>query len=146
MKTSQRGIDFIKEFEGCELNAYICSAGNKTIGVGHVIRPTDVIPDTITASEADALLAKDLERFEIAVLEAITADMTQYQFDAFVSLAFNIGGSAFSGSTLVRLFNAGVSPVEVSKQFLRWDKVNGKPLAGLSRRRKAESEMFLGEA
>jgi lysozyme len=146
MKTSQVGIDFIKEFEGCELTSYVCSAGKRTIGVGHVIRPTDVIPDTITEAEADALLAHDLERFEIAVLQAVEVPMEQNEFDALVSLSFNIGTGAFSNSTLLKMLNGKEAKARVSEQFLRWDKVQGKPLAGLTRRRKAERAMFLGES
>lgn len=142
MKTSQRGIDLIKEFEGCELKAYVCSAGKKTIGVGHVIRPTDVIPETITEAEADELLASDLVRFETDILSCVDVDLSQAQFDALVSLAFNVGGDAVKKSTLVRKLNAGEPCAD---EFLRWDKCNGKPLAGLTRRRQAERSMFLGD-
>jgi lysozyme len=146
MKTSQRGIDLIKEFEGCELNAYTCSAGKLTIGYGHVIRPTDVIPNTITESEADELLAKDLERFEIAVLEAVDVPMAQNEFDALVAWSFNVGSHAMANSTLVKKLNGKEAKTRVADELLRWDKVNGKPLAGLTRRRKAERAMFLGDA
>lgn len=143
MKTSQRGIDFIKEFEGLELTRYVCSAGKTTIGIGHVIRPTDMIPETITESEADALLARDLERFEIAMLEAIEVEVNQNEFDAIISLAFNCGAHAIANSTLMKLLNGGASREQCALQFLRWDKANGKPLPGLTRRRQAEKDLFL---
>lgn len=145
MKTSQAGIDFIKSFEGCELEPYVCSAGKKTIGVGHVMR-RDEAYERITPAQADAILAKDLERFEEAVLDAVDVPLSQYEFDACISLAFNIGAHAFANSTLVRLLNHNTDKPTCAEQFLRWDKVNGKPLAGLTRRRAAERELFLGQA
>ena len=143
MKTSQRGIDFIKEFEGFSAVRYICSAGKTTLGIGHVIRPGEVFPDTLSESGADALLARDLERFETDMLEAIEVDLNQNEFDAIISLAFNCGAHAIANSTLMKLLNGGASREQCALQFLRWDKANGKPLPGLTRRRKAEMEMFL---
>jgi GH24 family phage-related lysozyme (muramidase) len=144
MKTSQVGIDFIKEFEAFEPRPYRCSANRMTIGYGHVIRSGEDIT-VLTEQQASDLLAKDLERFEADVLGAIDVPLEQHQFDALVSLAFNIGGSAFKGSTLARILNEREYK-SAAEQVLRWDKVNGKPLAGLTRRRKAERAMFLGEA
>jgi len=141
MKTSQRGIDFIKEFEGCELNPYVCSAGRKTIGVGHVIRPGESFNPPLTEQEANDLLATDLVRFETAILDCVDVPLTQNEFDACVALAFNIGTHAFTNSTLVKMLNNG--DAKVADQFLRWDKCNGKPLAGLTRRRAAERALFL---
>lgn len=148
MKTSQRGIDLIKDFEGCELSAYVCSAGKTTIGYGHVIRQTDVIPDTITEAEANALLAKDLEQFEIAVLNAVDGELEQCEFDALIAWSFNIGTHAMANSTLVKMLNQQEAKSRIADQFLKWDKatIDGvkKPLAGLTRRRQAERAMFLG--
>jgi lysozyme len=144
MKTSQVGIDFIKGFESFEPKPYRCSANRLTIGYGHVIRSGEDLT-VLTEPQASDLLAKDLERFEADVLGAVDVPLEQNQFDALVSLAFNIGGGAFKGSTLVRMLNEH-DYASAADQFLRWDKCNGKPLAGLTRRRQAEAKMFLGEA
>lgn len=143
MKTSQRGIDFIKEFESFSPTIYQCSAGKSTIGFGHVLRAGESFLGPLTLPQANELLAKDLERFEIAVLEAVDVPLNQNEFDACVSLSFNIGGSAFANSTLVKMLNKEEARTRVADQFSRWDKVAGKPLAGLTRRRAAEREMFL---
>ena len=75
--------------------------------------------------------------------KAVKVPVTQSQFDAMVSLAYNIGQGAFAKSTLVKELNAGASKAEVAVQFMRWNKANGRELAGLTRRRKAEKNLFL---
>ena len=139
MKTSQKGIDFIKSFEGFEAKPYRCSANKLTIGYGHVIRTGETYTH-LTEQQANDLLASDLVRFETDILDCVDVPMTQNQFDALVSLAFNVGGDAVKKSTLVRMLNNGDNCAD---QFLRWDKCDGRPLAGLTRRRAAEREMFL---
>lgn len=141
MKTSRRGIDLIKQFEGLRLDAYVCAAGVLTIGYGHT--GPDVQPGmTITEEEADALLRADLEKFERCVSEALTVDVIQPQFDALVSFAFNVGCQALLDSTLLKLIN--VEDFEgAAAQFARWNKAGGRELAGLTRRRAAEAELFL---
>lgn len=144
LRTSQNGVDLIKHFEGCRLKAYKCSAGVWTIGYGHT--GPDVSPSlAITEQQAEQLLEQDLEVFERAVSKLISVPLSQYEFDALVSFAFNVGARALDTSTLRRLLNAG-DHAGAADQFLRWDKVDGKPLEGLTRRRMAERAMFLGEA
>lgn len=142
-KTSQRGTAFIKGFESLELKAYPDpGTGGKpwTIGWGHTkgVKPGD----RITELEADAFLAEDLAVFELTVKSAVKVPITQNQFDALVSLAFNIGGANFAGSTLVKKLNAG-DPIGAADQFPRWKFANGKEMRGLVRRRAAERELFL---
>lgn len=143
MKISDAGIALIKSFEGCELAAYPdpATGGDPwTIGVGHTgpeVRPGLVITD----EEADALLRADIEKFERCVDLAVN-NVTQQQFDACVSLAFNIGCSAFAKSTLVRKIAQG-DMSGAAEEFLRWDKAAGRQMAGLTRRRRAERELFL---
>jgi GH24 family phage-related lysozyme (muramidase) len=129
----------IKEFEGCELTAYVCPAGVLTIGYGST--GGHVTPGkTITEAEAEALLLKDLTRFEKAVNELVKVPMTQGAYDALVSFTFNCGEGAFGESTLLRKLNAGEDPNSTAKTELpRW--TNGG-LAGLVRRRAAEVELF----
>lgn len=143
MQTSNKGASLIKGFERLELKAYPDpGTGGKpwTIGWGHTkgVKPGD----QITQAQAEAFLAEDLAVFESAVNSAIKRLMTQSQFDAMVSLAFNIGGVAFTGSTLVAKFNAG-DIQGAADQFPRWKNASGKEMKGLVRRRAAERELFL---
>lgn len=139
MKTSQRGIDLIKKFEGCKLKTYKCSAGVDTIGYGST--GAHVKPGmTITQAEAEALLVKDLSRFEVGVA-TLAKKTTQGQFDALVSFAFNLGLGALSSSTLLKVHNDGKYS-EAAEQFHRWNKAAGKVLLGLIKRRAAESELY----
>lgn len=101
--------------------------------------------DTCTQEMADAWFAEDIAWVEDCVNRAVTVPMTQEEFDALASLCFNIGCKAFSGSTLVKLLNAGDYD-GASGQFKRWDKQSGKVLAGLTRRRSAEEALFETEA
>lgn len=143
LKTSQRGIALIKSFESLELKAYPDpGTGGKpwTIGWGHTkgVKPGD----RITEQQAEAFLTQDLAVFELTVNSAVKVPVTQSQFDALVSLAFNIGGANFAGSTLVKKLNAG-DLSGAADQFPRWKFADGKEMRGLVRRRAAERELFL---
>ena len=143
MKISAKGLALIKEFEGCELTAYICPAGVLTIGIGST-GPHVYEGMTITQAEADALLLKDLVRFEKAVNGLVKVPLSQGAYDALVSFTFNCGEGAFADSTLLRELNAGKEPNFTAKsQLPRW--TNGG-LAGLVRRRAAEVELFCSGA
>lgn len=145
MKTSSNGRALIRQFEGDKLTAYICPAGVLTIGVGHT-GPDVKRGMTITQAQSDALLVADLAKFEAAVARLVKVPVTQNQFDALVSFAFNLGGGALGGSTLLKLLNGG-RYAEAAAQFSKWDKatVNGKKVAlpGLTKRRAAEAALFL---
>lgn len=135
MKISKKGLDLIKQFEGCELKAYRCAAGTLTIGIGHT---TDVFEGmSITQEQADNFLLKDIEWAEDAVNGAVDVPLSQYYFDALVSFVFNVGQSAFYESTLLKLLNTS-KYAEALDQLLRWDKVDGESVFGLTKRRKAE--------
>lgn len=145
MKTSRAGIDLIKKWEGCRLKAYRDAVGVLTIGYGHTSaagKPTVETGMTITQQEADDMLVRDLVKYEAAVGKAFTRSPTQAQFDAAVSLCFNIGEGAFSKSTVVRRFNAG-DVAGAADAFLMWNKAGGKVLKGLEARRADERKMFL---
>ena len=136
---SKAGLSLIKEFEGCRLTSYTCAAGVLTIGYGST-GPHVTPGKTITQAEADALLLKDVARFEKGVDDLITVPLKQCQFDALVSFAFNCGNGALEESTLRKRLNAGEDPNTVAKEELpRW---TNKGLAGLVRRRTAEVNMF----
>lgn len=96
----------------------------------------------MTKAQSDALLVADLARFEKAVAAAIKVPLTQNQFDALVSLAFNIGAGAFAKSTLVRVLNGGHYD-RVAAQLARWNKVDGLPNKGLTARRAREAALFV---
>jgi GH24 family phage-related lysozyme (muramidase) len=146
MKTGERGLKLIKEFEGCKLKAYQCPAGVWTIGIGstHYGDGTPVTKNRTLPNEgaAIALLAATIGQYEKAV-NATGVELTQNEYDALVCLCYNIGAGNFFKSTLVKMLKAGDDKAEIAKQFLRWDKAGGKPLAGLTRRRNAEAELFL---
>ncbi len=140
MIISDAGIELIKSFEGCKLEAYRCPADVLTIGYGHT---GDVDEgQIITEHQADVLLRSDLTTFERCVNALVVVPVTQSQFDALVSFAFNLGCNALRKSTLLRMLNEG-DDVGAGQQFERWNKSNGRALAGLTRRRAAERDLFL---
>lgn len=148
MKTSQAGLDLIKQFEGFRAKPYLCSAKVPTIGYGST-RYADGTAVTlrdpaITEAVGLALFKDTLTSYEKGVTKAVKIPLEQYEFDALVSLCYNIGVGNLASSTLVRLLNAGEARIEVAAQFLRWNRAGGAVIPGLTRRREAEREMFLG--
>jgi lysozyme len=141
MRNIDAAVKLIKDFEGLRLNAYVCAAGKRTIGYGHVILPGDGHMEHITEAEADALLEKDLGRFCEGVERLITLPLADNQFGALVSFAFNAGLGALAKSTLRRKLNAG-DYAAVPGELMKWTKAGGKELSGLVRRRKAEAELW----
>ena len=143
MKTSQSGVDLIKLFEGLRFDAYYDAVGVLTIGYGHT-GPDVKINSRINDQQAEILLKKDLAKFEESIEKLVKVPLNQFQFDALVSFCFNIGVNAFNESTLLRRLNAKEDPCVVAKEELpRWNKGNeSKELAGLTRRRSAEVELF----
>jgi len=140
VKISDNGIQLIRDFEGCRLNAYLDAIGVPTIGYGSTDGVT--MGDSITQDQAETLLLEDLERFERCVTEMVKVPIDQNAFDALVSFAFNLGCFALGGSTLLRHLNRGDHPA-AALEFARWNKAGGKVLPGLVARRKAESELFM---
>ncbi|MGL5061432.1 MAG: lysozyme [Microcoleus sp.] len=143
MKTSQRGINLIKEFEGCELESYLCSANVPTIGYGHTASVK--VGDRITQDKAEQLLREDLAEFEAAVNGMVEVPITQCQFDALVAFAFNVGISGLGSSTALNRLNQG-KHAAAADALLWWNKVDGVVVDGLTRRRQAERRLFYGQA
>lgn len=141
MKTSTKGIDLIKEFEGLRLQAYQCPAGKWTIGYGTTKINGQGVPQNLIISESQAeyLLQLDLIEFEKLVLQNITVQLNQNQLDALVSHTYNTGGSEI----LFDLINQS-SPNEVIRNWMEnsYITVNNKILNGLIRRRKAEADLY----
>jgi lysozyme len=145
MKTSKAGIDLIKKWEGVKLTAYKCPAGIWTIGYGHTSAagsPKVVAGMTITAKAAEEILVRDLLKYELGVKSALTRAPNQNQFDALVSLCYNIGPGAFKKSSVAKRFNEG--NIAAAAEALRmWNKAGGKVLQGLVNRREDERKLFL---
>ena len=136
------GLSLIKKFEGCELEAYKCSAGVWTIGYGHT---KDVEEgDTWSQSHAEHMLEVELHEYESYINDFVTAPLSQNQFDAMVSWVYNLGSANLKASTMLKVLNAG-DYEDVPAQIKRWNKAGGKVLEGLIRRREAESLLFLGK-
>ena len=149
MRISPAGIALIKRWEGCRLEAYKDGGGVWTIGYGHTSAagtPKVTAGLKITQAEAEAMLIRDLEKYEGAVDNALIREVSQNQFDAMVSLCYNIGIGGFTKSSVVRHMNAG--NVELAaNSFLLWkkDRVDGVlvTIDGLLNRRRAERALFL---
>ena len=135
----------IKAWEGCRLLAYRCPAGVLTIGYGHT--GPDVTPGKrITQPEADALFEADIRKFADGVAEKLNnAKINNNQFDALVSIAYNIGMGAFLKSTLFRKVMADPDDPDIRAEFARWVCGKGKVLPGLIKRRTAEANHYFGQ-
>lgn len=136
---NQAGMELIKSFESCSLQPYKDSRGMWTIGYGHTLGVTGDYPN-ITQEQADALLRQDLAAAEGHVLHFITAELDDNQFAAIVSLTYNCGTAPLLG-TLGQDLNDGYYD-DAAAQILRWDHCNGQVVEGLTRRRKAEYDLF----
>lgn len=129
--------------EGYRGEAYIPVKGDRpTLGFGTTegVKPGDRI------EPVQALVRKlqDVQRFEGALKQCVRVPLHQHEYDALLSLAYNIGPGAFCGSTLVRRLNAG-DYAGACAEILRWDRFRGEPLRGLTLRRQAENRQCLGQ-
>lgn len=150
MKTNQAGVNLIKQSEGLRLRAYVCPAGVWTIGYGHT-GPDVTAKTVISAAQAEALLVKDLERFERDVLQLLNGHhVTENQFAALVSFSYNVGSDidadtkaeGLGDSTLLKKLLKGDN-LGAADEFLKWTHGGGKVLPGLVKRRAAERALFL---
>ena len=144
-RTNERGINLLHEFESCRLEAYLCPANVWTIGWGNTQYENGIRVrqgDRITQQRADELFKNMLTTFESGVNRSVTSSINDNQFSALVCFAYNIGIGAFRSSTLLRLVNENPNNPEISNQFLRWNRAGGRVLAGLTRRRTAESDLY----
>lgn len=150
MKISQKGIDLIEEFEGCELDAYYDSTGVLTIGYGHTNNTASaseypVYPgEHITMEEAQTILQADLVTYEDAVNNAVKVPLTQGEFDALVSFTYNLGIGTLQNSDLLAYLNEG-NYEAAANCFTEYVYAGGVELAGLVRRREAEKALFLSD-
>lgn len=141
MKVSEDGLALIREFEGKRLTAYRDAVGIWTVGFGHT-GPDVHEGMMITEAEADAFLREDVKDAERCVNKYVTdIALLQCQFDALVSFVFNLGCGALRRSTLLQCLLDGDDDA-AAREFIKWNRAGGQVLAGLTRRREAEAEMF----
>lgn len=131
---------FISSFEGCKLTAYKCAAGVWTIGYGHTkgVREGDIC----TQDLANSWLIDDIRETQLLLAHYVNVPVSEGEFIALVSLAFNVGVGSLMKSKLLRKLNSGDRD-GAAEEFLDFDLANGKKVAGLTRRRKAEHDLFL---
>lgn len=137
---NQAGLDLIKSFEGLRNKAYKDIVGVLTIGYGHT--GSDFNKDTEwTDEECEEALKKDLARFEQGVEKLVKVPLSDNQFAALVSFAYNLGLGNLGSSTLLKLVNKQQYDA-AAPEFLKWCRAGGKIVAGLQRRREAERTLF----
>lgn len=141
MNISQNGIELIKKFEGCRLEAYKCPAGILTIGYGHTGSEVH-LGQKITQEQAEKYLKQDITIHSNNVSRLVKTPLNQNQFDALVSFEYNVGYGNFASSTMLKLLNQK-KYTEAAAQFGRWVYANKKILQGLVKRRAAEKELFV---
>ena len=143
MTPSPRIASFIQGFEQCRLESFLPTPNDvPTIGWG-ATGPDITLGMTWTQQQCDDRFTIDLARFGEGVSNLISLAATQDQYDAMVSLAYNIGLGAFGASTLLTLHNEG-QYILAAEQFVRWNHQGGVVLDGLTRRREAEAAIYEG--
>ncbi len=146
MKLTTEGLDLIKRFEGFRANAYRDPAGIWTIGYGHTSAagaPEVAEGMEISRDEAARILARDVDNFAAGVRKLLTRELSDRQFSALVSFAYNVGLAGLQGSSVLKAANAG-NVAAVSRRLQLWVKAGGQVLPGLVKRRAAEAALFAG--
>jgi lysozyme len=145
-QSSAKGLNLIKTFEGLSLKPYLCPAGIPTISYGLTYYPdgrkVKMTDKPISEFEASSMLSHVLKHYEQSVDSYTRDDITQGQFDALVSFAYNCGVSNLKSSTLLKKVNANPNDATIRQEFLKWNKAGGKVLAGLTKRRTAEADLY----
>jgi lysozyme len=145
MKASKQCLEMLAHHEGVRQKPYRCPAGLWTVGVGHLIGDGLTLPDSwnrkFSLEEVYAILAIDVRKFELGVAKYISVELTQNQFDALVSFAFNLGLGTLQRSRLRAKLNRGDKKGAI-ESLLKYNKAGGKVLKGLDTRRKDEANLF----
>jgi len=145
MEINQSGIDLVKKFEGSRLNAYLDSVNVPTIGYGATFYENGnkvKIGDKISQQRADELLTYHLNLFAKGITPLITSKVNSNQFSALVSFAYNLGVGNLKNSTLLKKVNANPNDTSIRDEFIKWNRASGNVLAGLTRRRNAEADLY----
>lgn len=144
---NKAGIDLIKHFETLKVKPYLDPVKIPTIGYGTIKYPNGIAVTmqdrAITEAEAEQYLMHEVKEKSLNVERMTKVALNDNEYAALVSFSYNVGWPALEKSTLMRLLNAGADRVAVADQFLRWNKAEGKVLAGLTIRRQAERSLFL---
>jgi len=143
---SIQGLDLIKKYEGFRSKPYLCPAKVPTIGYGATYYPNGtkvkLTDKAIDKEYATTLLITMLNTYEKAVDSYTTDNITQNQFDAIVSLAYNIGVGNLKSSTLLKKVNNNPKDLAIQKEFMKWVNAGGKKLEGLVKRRTEEANLY----
>lgn len=143
---SKKGVDLIKSFEGLRLKPYLCSAKVPTIGYGNTFyengSKVTLKDQAITEARATELLEWSLNKFEQYVDSYCIDSINQNQFDALVSFCYNVGPANLKASTLLKKVNKDPNDPTIRAEFMKWNKAGGRALAGLTRRREAEANLY----
>lgn len=145
MKVNNAGIQLIKTFEGCLLNAYLDSVKIPTVGYGATFYEDGTkvkLGDKITQERANSLLDTHIIHFSQKIKPLIKSELNDNQFSALVSFAFNLGVSALAKSTLLKKVNINPNDKTIEQDFQKWVNAGGKKLNGLVRRRNAEAKLY----
>jgi len=140
-----KGYDLIKKYEGCQLKAYLCPAKIPTIGYGNTMYENGTkvkIGDEITQQRAEELLQYIGKYFESEIKKLVKVTLTDNQFGALLSFTYNLGVGNLRISTLLKKINANPNDPTIKDEFLKWNKAGGKVLAGLTKRRQSESDLY----
>ena len=146
MKTSKKGIELIKKYEGFRSEPYRDAVGVPTIGYGATYYPNGnkvkMTDRPITEPQATELLKAMLKNYENTVKMLVTVELNQNKFDALVSFVYNLGRANFGKSTLLKKINANPNDESIRAEFKRWNRAGGKILNGLTRRRNEEADLY----
>lgn len=146
MKLDDEGYKLICGFEGLRLKPYLCSAGVPTIGYGNTYYPNGfkvtMRDQQITQSYAFEIFKIIADKFAFNVSSLLRKEVSQNQFNALVSFAYNVGVTNLSKSTLLKLVNSNPNNNQIKMEFAKWNKAGGKVIPGLSSRRKKESDLY----
>lgn len=148
MKLNTQGYRLICMFEGFSAKPYLCSAKVPTIGYGNTYylngKKVTLLDKPITELEAFEMFKGIADKFADKVSKLVTAPVDQNQFNALVSLAYNIGPANFLKSTLLKKVNFNHNDPSIRAEFLKWNKAGGQVLKGLTIRRTAEADLYFG--
>lgn len=146
MKLNQNGIDLMHQFEGLKLEAYLCPAKVPTIGYGNTFYENGQkvkLGEKISKERANELFVNITNKFFAEPIKRLlTKQLNDNQFSALVCFAYNVGVGNLQKSTLLKKVNANPNDTTIRAEFMKWNKAGGKELAGLTRRRKAEADLY----